>query len=1503
MERVIGSGFDDTYTADGSFTAQYGSFNEFQGGAGDDTVTGNGNTRVGYLDAGIGGVTVDLLAGTGSGDGVGTDTFTGVNQVRGSNFDDQIFGSDGGGFESFRGQAGNDLIDGRGGDQDRADYANSTGSVIVNLSAITQFGVAAGTAQDGFGTIDTLVDIERARGSRSADDILIGSDGNNQLRGEHGNDQLIGGGGDDILRGGNDDDTLDGGSGNDNLRGDSGNDTLTGGSGNDFIQGGDGNDILNAVSGNNDLRGGSGDDIINGGTDHDFIVGDAGNDTIDGGTGSGTVSYKDEATGGISVSGTNGALDYIVVGDVSVGSDTLINITYVEGTNFNDTFVGGDQGDRFDPLGGADSIDGGAGIDQLRYLTMDLGPGDLGVTITFTGTNSGFAIDSSGSTDTFVNIENIMGSQGNDVITMGDGNDTVFFTHGDDTVDGGLGTDTVNLTGLFPFPTSTVVDLTAGIVDDGVGGTDVISNFENVFGSDANDTIIGDVDGNFLSGGFNGDDRLEGRGGFDVLFGGDGNDTAVYSGQSGDYVVTDLGNGSISVTDANISDGDDGTDTVTAVELFEFADQTLTLAQLLNPGINTITGTNGADSLDGTAGADLIQGLDGIDTLSGLGGDDIIEAGSGNDLMIGGAGNDHLIGGGTGFNAGTTAQVDFNQADYRSASGTITVTLSSSSSATGDASVGTDTLTFVESVIGSNFDDTFVADGTFSGQYGQFTNFQGMGGDDHITGNGRTRTDYSLADDGVTVDLDLGTAFGTAIGDIANVGTDTLVNVSRVSGSQFDDVISGTNGGGFEQFRGRGGNDIIDGRGGDFDQADYASAPGAVIVNLSSVTQFGVAAGTALDGYGTVDTLSNIEQVRGSRDNGDILIASDAGNRIEGEAGDDTLIGGAGDDQLEGDAGNDTLLGNSGRDTLLGGDGDDHIDMGSGGDTATGGAGNDFITGGFGGSGAFNTASYVTASGAVSVLLQGTTGTVTGDASVGTDTLGVVDRVLGSNFDDTFTANGTWQGSQFSAFGGSPSGGFNEFRGGGGNDTIIGSSYTRIAFDDAGPGGVTVDFTTGTAIGDGVGTDTFIGVNQVRGSNFDDTVLGSAQDESIRMRGGNDTIDGGGGIDRLRYTSTSGDQVIDLGTDNQTIAVTIQDGFGGTDTVIRMEDIRAGSGNDFLAGDINANQIRGENGNDIIDGRGGDDDLRGGNGDDTITGGDGNDNMNGGSGNDTLTGGDGGDVMRGESGDDHLLGGDGFDFMVGGAGNDIIDGGTDDFNIAYYADDPGSVVINLSDIVQFGAAAKTVLDGFGGTDTLVNINIVNGSNFDDQIVGSDRTDVGEIFHGEGGNDFIDGAGGFDNLDYFNSTDGVTVDLGSQGVGQFISASQGTDTFLNMEGVASSFHDDVLNGSIGDEYFEARGGNDTISAGGGADNILGGDGDDLFDFNTGDGADRIQDFQAGAGSDDVIDLVGLASLNSLTDVQNNATDTVNGALIDGGNGDTIFLDNVLVSQLHDDDFLF
>ena len=100
-------------------------------------------------------------------------------------------------------------------------------------------------------------------------------------------------------------------------------------------------------------------------------------------------------------------------------------------------------------------------------------------------------------------------------------------------------------------------------------GDDVIipNTIENVIAGTGNDLVIGDGNANVLNGN-SGDDTIDGGG---------GSDTAVFSGNSADYILTDLGGGIFEMGDDNAGDGDDGTDTLTNIEFLQFADQTVSI--------------------------------------------------------------------------------------------------------------------------------------------------------------------------------------------------------------------------------------------------------------------------------------------------------------------------------------------------------------------------------------------------------------------------------------------------------------------------------------------------------------------------------------------------------------------------------------------------------------------------------------------------------------------------------------------------------------------------------------------------------------------------------------------------------------------------------------------------------------------------------------------------------------------------------------------------------------
>ena len=235
----------------------------------------------------------------------------------------------------------------------------------------------------------------------------------------------------------------------------------------------------------------------------------------------------------------------------------------------------------------------------------------------------------------------------------------------------------------------------------------------------------------------------------------------------------------------------------------------------------TIVGTSRGDVLEGTRRRDIISGLGGRDTIKGLGGNDFIcgfegadtiIGGSGADLLSGDGGNDSVSGGAGNFDNlwGFSGNDDLNGGGgfdwvlYRGAPGPVTLDLSGGS-ATGE---GTDTLSGLEGVVGSPFDDVFTGNDANN-------TFQAEDGNDTIDGGaGEDFASFFLSPGPVTVNLAAGTATGE--------GTDALTGIENVTGSgDFGDSLMGDSlanvllgAGGDDTVSGADGDDQLDGGGG-----------------------------------------------------------------------------------------------------------------------------------------------------------------------------------------------------------------------------------------------------------------------------------------------------------------------------------------------------------------------------------------------------------------------------------------------------------------------------------------------------------------------------------------------------------------------------------------------------------------------------------------------------------------------------------------------------------------
>ncbi|MCA3414239.1 MAG: calcium-binding protein, partial [Roseomonas sp.] len=177
-----------------------------------------------------------------------------------------------------------------------------------------------------------------------------------------------------------------------------------------------------------------------------------------------------------------------------------------------------------------------------------------------------------------------------------------------------------------------------------------------------------------------------------------------------------------------------------------------------------------------------------------------------------------------------------------------------------------------------------------------------------------------------------------------------------------------------------------------------------------------------------------------------------------------------------------------------------------------------------------------------------------------------------------------------------------------------------------------------------------------------------------------DNILGGNGVDWVSYaelTAASEGVTVNLATGRAT-------GSAGSDTLVDIQNVLAGAGNDSLLGDTLANVLTGGGGGDTLQGAAGNDNLNGGEGLDWVsyaeltgtqsvtvnlttgraTGSAGSDTLGGienvlaGAGNDSLLGDGLANLLSGGGGNDSLTGGIGNDTLNGGAGNDILIGET-----------------------------------------------------------------------------------------------------------------------------------------------------------------------------------------------------------------------------------------------------
>ena len=964
----------------------------------------------------------------------------------------------------------------------------------------------------------------------------------------------------------------------------------------------------------------------------------------------------------------------------------------------------------------------------------------------------------------------------------------------------------------------------------------------------------------------------------------------------------------------NILDGGAGSDTVI------FTNTTGVNVTLNDTNADVIVNHDG--ETDTLRSIENIQGTSGNDTIIGNSQNNTLSGGSGGaDTLSGGDGDDRLIGGGftttTTFSAPSQADITKPQS---TSNGSIATAVATAGAYDVDANVDITNSTSIPhatinavaaggvveyyridvSAAGTQAIFDIDGNGTLVDSIVELVNSTGTllatndtgTGDAQPPGHDDAYLTYTFTAAG-TYYIRVGQYTGTAVAQPLTAGQTYQLNISLQNAATVTTTVTANNtssliadgGSGNDFLLGTLGNDTLTGGIGN-DTASYVNAfsggstTGVTVdLNLQGAAQNTVAAGN--------DTLSGIENLVGSALN-DTLTGDANDNVIEGGLGNDTLVGGAGNDtasyagaaagvtvtlrnpgvaQNTLGAGTDTLsgfenlLGSAFNDTLTGAGNGGLISGGAGDDTLLTlfGSGIDVLDGGTGS----DTASFANLGLGLTVTLNGASDGTAGVFGSSFATLRNIENVTGGLGDDTITGDAN----------------ANVIEGGSGNDTLDGGAgIDTVAF--TGSTAVTVNLAAGTATGQG--NDTIVNFENVRTGSGNDTVTGDGNDNVFFDGGGNDIYNGAGGIDTIDYSNIASAVSVNLNTTTAQTVSTVN-----SDTITNIENVVGSlTAANTLIGNALANTLTGGAGIDTIQGNAGNDTIFGGAGNDILLGGttgaldDGSaDILDGGDGSDYLSGGQGNDILRGGAGDDTLVGGVGNtarQYFTGvDAGNDTYDGGdgTDTAIMVYdgRVGVGGSTVGIAFDLRSLAGNSAITENGVNvGSLTSIETVIFRGTTVNDTVGGTGAAD--NLFGGAGddvldgwygndtleggvGNDTLIGGEGLDTATYASSLVGVNVDLRLDGVAQDTGGA-GIDTLSGIEYLTGSAYGDTLRGTddfnlitdtgVGtgatalsqtDSLF-GYGGNDSIfatrAAGTVATNVNfdGGDGDDFIELRSG-----------------------------------------------------------------------
>lgn len=1174
------------------------------------------------------------------------------------------------------------------------------------------------------------------------------------------------------------------------------------------------------------------------------------NDYMDGLGGSDTVSYKDAGSAVTVVLDAVGTLSTAATAQDTggAGTDKLVNIENLTGSNYNDTLTGN---------AGANKLDGGLGIDTLIG-----GNGNDTYTVT-AGDIVTEALDEG--TDTVItNIDYVLGADvenltltGAAVTAIGNSsNNTLIGNAANNVLDGVSSTTKDTMRGLagndtyFVHKTADVTDETAG----GSNGIDLVistatftltNNVENLRLMDGTITGTGNTLDNIIYAGIGSNANMDG---------GAGTDTLSYQYARGKVTAT-LG--------ASTATGSSGTDS--------------------NTNFENLIGGSYSDTLKGDAGANTLTGGLGNDSLEGVGG---------NDKLIGGLGNDsYTVDAVSGYTLTEAAAQGSDTVIFTGTSGTFDIsvpamanienlTLGGSSAISGTGSSIANILTGnsnANTLTGGAGDDTLIDGGASAGND---VLIGGIGNDTYfITQSNAVITEaasagidlvsssssYTLNDVGSVGIENLtltGSTATTGTGNsLANIITGSSTGDNTLNGGASDDTLTdagGTNilvgGAGTDKLTGGTGADTLTGgvdtATGDGKGDNMTGGAGNDTYNVTDTSDVVNEAASSDEGASGVDILDLVNSTvtyalndSNSKGVNNLTLTGSATTTGTGNSLNNTITGSStGNNTLNGGAGDDTLTDAGGTNTLIGGVGQDSL---------TGGSGNDTLTGGVD-----------------ALISDGKGDTLTG--GLGDDIYNVTDNILGA-VDVVVEAAGA------------------------GADTV--NTTVTFALNDNAGGSVGVENLTLKGAANINGTGNALG-NIITGNSGKNTLAGAGGNDILTDTfGGDDTFDGGMGADKMtgglgndtyvvNDTSTNagsytGDQIIEKslqGTDLVEASVSyalstdnsLSTGLGFIENLTLTGTIALNAAGLTGTGNALANTIKVAASND---------------GKNTLIGGDNADNLQGGDGDDLLIGGtaDTGPIAVGVTADaDTMAGGKGDDTYSVDFATDVVSetgtttNGTDlvKSRVTYTISD-----VDVENLTLTGAlGADTDTDAINGTGNASG-NTITGNAGTNKLFGMGGVDT---LVGGAGTDTLDGGTGADSMTGGNDSDTYVVDNTSDTITETqanvtdqVNASADYTLATNVENLTltntlaidgtGNASANVLTGNGAINVLTGLDGADTLDGKAGADTLIGGNGNDTYTVdNASDSVDETTGVSTGSGGDNE---AATASIDATKDTVN------------------------------------